>query len=88
MYCDSTEEICSYFKITIFLLNQINTNIKFTVSVMVLVTPKFAAKSDHNILLLKFSVATGLLKLPPQHEVAARFFVWKEEFIDHKQRDS
>lgn len=85
MCCGSTEETHSYLKITVFVLNQININIKLTVSVMVLVTPKFAANSDHNVLLLKFSLATGLLKLPPQHEVAARFFVWKKELIDHEQ---
>lgn len=63
--------------------NWININIKFTVSVMFLITPKFVASLDHNILLLKFSLASGLLELPPQHEVTARFSVWKKEVTDH-----
>lgn len=58
---------------TFFMLNQININVKFTVSALFLVTPKFADNLNYNISLLKLIWSTGLLEKPPQHEVAAKF---------------
>lgn len=60
-----------------------NINIKLAVSTVFLLTPKSAANLDYTILLLGFSLSVGLLELPPQHEVAARFCVWKEKITDH-----
>lgn len=60
-----------------------NINIKLAVSTVFLLTPKSAAKLDYTILLLGFSLSVGLLELPPQHEVAARFCAWKEKITDH-----
>lgn len=45
------------------MLNQININIKFTVSVMFLVTPRFVANLDYNILVIKSSLSAGPLEL-------------------------
>ena len=65
------------------MLNQININTKFTVSVMLMVTQKFVPNLDCHILLLKISLSAGLLELLPQHEVAARFCVWEKELTNH-----